>query len=163
MSQAYERHPVVEPGFEDRPHPHPTRHAPAAPISLGILRIGTGLLYMEHGAQKLFGLFGGFGPQHGTAPLFSQMGLAGVLEFFGGLLITIGLGTRFVAPLLVIEMVWAYVQAHLPRGGFPIQNGGEVPLLYALIFFALTFLGAGGWSIDRPRALRDRGFDTRAR
>jgi putative oxidoreductase len=163
MSQAYEPRPVIEPGFEERPHAHPARHAPAAPISLGILRIGAGLLYMQHGAQKLFGLFGGMGPQHPTVPLVSQMGLAGVLEFFGGLLITIGLGTRFVAPLLAIEMIWAYFQVHMPRGGAPIQNGGELPLLFALIFIALSFLGAGGWSIDRPRVLRDRGFDTRAR
>src|SRR5690606_18554848 len=57
----------------------------ATPALHAVLRIGAGLLFMQHGAQKLFGVLGGFGAPGATAPLFSQMGLAGVLEFFGGL------------------------------------------------------------------------------
>jgi putative oxidoreductase len=81
----------------------------------GILRIVAGLLFMQHGAQKLLGSFGGFGGQPGaTAPLFSQMGVAGVLELVGGLLMVIGLLTRPVALVLFLEMVAAYLMAHLP-------------------------------------------------
>jgi putative oxidoreductase len=111
-----------------------------------IVRVLGGLLFMEHGAQKLFGFFGGMGG--GTVPLVSQMGLAGVLEFFGGLLIVLGLLTRPVALLLAAEMVIAFSQAHLPRGGFPIQNMGELPLLYLLLFLVLSGTGPGPVSVD---------------
>lgn len=120
-----------------------------------LLRIGAGLLFMQHGAQKLFGLLGGFGGTPGaTAPLMSQMGLAGILEFFGGLLIALGLLTRPVAVLLVIEMIAAYFIAHFPQGGLPIQNGGELALLYALVFAFLAGNGAGPASVDRMIARR---------
>lgn len=123
-----------------------------APVAQGILRIGAGLLFMQHGLQKLFGMFGGFGGTPGaTAPLFSLMGLAGVLETFGGLLVVLGLLTRPVAAVLVIEMLVAFVLKHLPRGGFPIQNGGELALLFALVFAFLAANGAGPYSLDRRR------------
>jgi putative oxidoreductase len=76
------------------------------------------------------------------------MGLAGVLETFGGLLIVIGLLTRPVALLLAGEMLVALFQAHLPRGGVPLQNGGEMPLLYMLVFLFLAGNGAGPISLD---------------
>ena len=70
-------------------------------ITLNLLRIVSGFLFMPHGAQKLFGLFGGFGGKPGaTAPLFSLMGLAGILEFFGGFAILFGVFTRPVAFIL---------------------------------------------------------------
>ena len=122
-----------------------TRYAPAMRAAL---RIGAGLLFMQHGAQKLLGWFGGMGPDGGTVPLISQMGLAGVLELVGGLMIVVGLLTRPVALLLAIEMVWAYVQAHMPQGGFPIQNGGELPLLYALVWAYFAAAGPGPASVD---------------
>lgn len=109
-----------------------------------VLRIGAGLLFMQHGAAKLFGMFGG-----NQVELISQMGLAGVLEFFGGLLIVLGLFTRPVAIILVIEMLWAYFQAHMPQGGAPIENGGELPLLFALIFAFFAAHGPGPTSVDR--------------
>jgi putative oxidoreductase len=119
------------------------------PITHALLRIGAGLLFMEHGAQKLFGMFGGFGGTPGaSAPLASQMGLAGVLEFFGGLLIVLGLFTRPVAFLLAGQMVWAFFQAHFPQGGVPMQNGGELPLLYSLVFLYLFGNGPGPYSVD---------------
>lgn len=115
-----------------------------------VLRIGAGLLFMQHGVQKLFGWLGGFGGEPGgTAELFSLMGLAGVLEVFGGLLIVLGLLTRPVAVLLVIEMLAAFFMAHAPQGGFPIQNQGELPLLFALIFLFLAANGPGPASLDR--------------
>jgi putative oxidoreductase len=119
------------------------------PTALAILRIGAGLLFMQHGLQKLFGLFGGFsGTPGATAPLVSLMGLAGVLELGGGLLLVLGLFVRPVALILAAEMVVAFIRAHVPQGGMPIQNGGELALLYALIFAFLAARGAGPVSID---------------
>lgn len=119
------------------------------PFSLALLRIAAGLLFMQHGAQKLFGLLGGVPPEGTAVPLFSLMGLAGVLEFFGGFLIAIGLLTRPIAFLLAGEMAMAYfVLQHLPQGFWPILNGGEPALLYMVIFLFLVTTGAGAFSID---------------
>jgi putative oxidoreductase len=125
------------------------------PATHALLRIGAALLFMQHGLQKLFGMFGGFGGTPGdTAPLWSQMGLAGVLETFGGLLLLLGLFTRPVAFLLAGEMLVAFIQAHLPRGGVPLENGGEVPLLYMLVYLFLLGNGAGPASLDHRRRAR---------
>jgi putative oxidoreductase len=119
------------------------------PLALALLRIGAGLLFMQHGAQKLFGWLGGFGGQPGaSAELFTQMGLVGVLEFFGGLLVVVGLLTQPVALLLALEMLVAYFMAHAPQGFWPVQNGGELALLYALVFFYLSAVGPGRYSVD---------------
>ena len=125
-----------------------------SPQAFALLRIMAGLLFMQHGAQKLFGLLGGFG-ESGTAPLFSQMGLAGVIEFFGGLLIALGLFTSWTAFLASGEMAVAYFMAHAPRGFFPIQNGGELAVLYCFVFLYMATRGAGPWSLDG--ALRKKG------
>jgi putative oxidoreductase len=126
-----------------------------APATHALLRVGAGILFMQHGLQKLFGMFGGFGGEPGaTAPLMSQMGLASVLEVFGGLLIVLGLFTRPVALVLMLEMITAYFIAHLPRGGWPIENGGELPLLYALIFAFFATNGPGPYSLDERRGRR---------
>ena len=127
------------------------RLASFAPLAHALLRIGAGLLYMQHGAQKLFGMFGGMGPNGGTVPLISQMGLAGVLEFFGGLLIVLGLVTRPVALLLACEMLVAYFQAHFPQGVVPIENKGELALLFMLVWLFLAGNGAGPFSLDARR------------
>jgi putative oxidoreductase len=111
-----------------------------------ILRIGVGLLFIQHGVQKLFGWLGG---PPGGVDLVSLHGLAGVLEVFGGLLVVLGLLTRPVAFVLMLQMVAAYVMAHLPRGAWPIQNGGEPALLFALAFAFLAGNGAGPLSLDR--------------
>ena len=117
-----------------------------------VFRIGVGLLFMLHGLQK-FGLIGGKAP----VALNSLMGVAGILELGGGALIVAGLLTRPVAVVLALEMVAAYFMAHHPKGGWPLQNGGELPLLYAVSFVFLAAHGAGRWSIDaalrraRPR------------
>ncbi|MEX2582390.1 MAG: DoxX family protein [Gemmatimonadota bacterium] len=118
------------------------------PTFLGILRIIAGLLFMQHGVQKLFGWLGGT-----QMELLSLMGLAGILETFGGLLIVVGLFTRPVAIVLVLEMLYAYFMVHLPQGFWPIQNGGELAALYAVIFLYLAAAGPGRFSID---ATRDR-------
>ncbi|MEW6750512.1 MAG: DoxX family protein [Candidatus Latescibacterota bacterium] len=136
-----------------------TTTTPANPPAAGLvwlasgahaaLRIGAGLLFIPHGLQKVFGLLGGAGGSGAAVPLVSLLGLAGVLEFVGGILLVVGLLTRPVAAILTLEMLVAYVKAHMPQGGLPIQNGGELALLYALVFFALTAFGSGPLSLDR--------------
>ena len=136
----------------DEPVVTRTHHRDFTPAALAILRIGAGLLFMQHGLQKLFGMFGGFGGTPGaTAPLDSLMGVAGILELVGGALLVAGLFVRPVALILLVEMVAAYFQAHLPQGGMPIQNGGELALLYALVFAFLAARGAGPVSVDARR------------
>lgn len=136
----------------DAPVTTRTTHRDFTPAALAILRIGAGLLFMQHGLQKLFGMLGGFGGTPGaTAPLDSLMGVAGILELVGGALLVAGLFVRPVALILVAEMVVAYFQAHLPQGGMPIQNGGELALLYALVFAFLAARGAGPVSVDARR------------
>ncbi len=125
--------------------------------SQNALRIVTGLLFMQHGAQKLFGWLGGMGGSGATAELFSQMGLAGVLEFFGGALIALGLFTRPVAFVLAGEMAVAYFQAHLPRGFFPILNGGEPAALFCFIYLFLAAHGGGSFSVDDVLQRRKAG------
>lgn len=109
-----------------------------------LLRVVAGFTYSLHGFQKLFGYFGG-----GHARTFSEMWIAGVLECFGGLLILVGVFTRPVAFLLCGEMAVAYFKQHLPKGFWPINNGGELAVLYCFIFLYLMSAGAGPWSLDR--------------
>lgn len=107
-------------------------------------RIVAGFLFWQHGAQKLFGWLGG-----DRVELASLMGLAGILEFFGGLMIGLGLYTRFVAFVVSGEMAVAYFMAHLPRGLWPIQNGGERAALYCFAFLLMVAVGGGAFSLDR--------------
>jgi putative oxidoreductase len=116
---------------------------------LTVLRVGAGALFLQHGLQKLFGAFGGMGAPGAAAPLMSQMGLAGVLETGGGLLLILGLLTRPVAFVLLAEMLYAFLTVHAPKGGVPLQNGGELALLYAIIFTFLGTNGSGPLSLDR--------------
>ena len=118
------------------------------PYALSLLRIVVGFTFSCHGYQKLFGLFGGLG--HGsTAHLASLLGVAGVLETFGGALIFLGLFTRPAAFILCGEMAVAYFRQHAPAGLWPISNGGELAVLYCFIFLLLVSAGAGPWSLDR--------------
>jgi putative oxidoreductase len=111
--------------------------------SYAILRIAAGLLFAFHGAQKLFGMF------DGTArPLASIMGLAGIIEFAGGILIMIGLVAGLVAFAASGQMAFAYFLAHAPRGGWPIQNEGELAALFCFVFLFIAARGAGIWSVD---------------
>src|SRR5262245_48087467 len=120
--------------------------APFAPYFYVALRIAAGLAFAQHGAQKLFGLLGGQ-----VAALSSQRGLAGIIEFLGGIMIALGLSTSPVAFIASGEMAWAYFQQHFPRGNFPIQNGGELAVLYCFIFLYLSAVGSGKLSIDSIR------------
>ena len=117
-----------------------------APYFYVLLRVAAGLAFAQHGAQKLFGLLGGT-----AVELLSQRGLAGIIEFVGGIMIALGLLTSPVAFIASGEMAWAYFQAHAPRGTFPIQNGGELAVLYCFIFLYLSAVGSGKLSIDAIR------------
>ena|SRR5207253_7458892 len=132
-----------------------THYPAAASVTHAILRIVVGLLFSCHGAQKLFGWFGGIGPQHGAVPLASMMGFAGVLELVGGILLVIGLFARPVAFLVSGEMAVAYFTAHFPEGFWPIVNHGELAALYSFIFLFFAFNGAGRWSVDAIRSSDD--------
>jgi putative oxidoreductase len=121
----------------------------ASPL-YALLRLVAGLLFACHGAQKLFGVLGGVGGQPGvTAPLFSLMGLAGVIEFVGGLCIAVGLFTSAAAFVASGEMAAAYFMSHAPRGFWPIQNNGELAVLFCFLFLYMAARGAGEWSLDR--------------
>jgi putative oxidoreductase len=114
-----------------------------------VMRVGAGTLFLQHGLQKTLGLFGGFmGTPGARAPLESMMGIAGLMETIGGLMIIIGLFTRPVGIILAAEMIAAYAIAHVPNGPWPIQNGGELALLYAMVFLWLAAYGAGPLSVD---------------
>lgn len=118
--------------------------------ALGILRIIAGFLFMQHGAQKLFGWFGG----QQIESFVSLMGLAGAIEFVGGILILIGLFTTPVAFIAAGEMAAAYFMAHMPRGLLPISNNGEPAVLFCFIFLLIAAAGPGAFSVD---AVRQRG------
>ena len=109
----------------------------------------TGLLFMGHGTMKLFNFPAG--DSTSSAELFSLMGLAGVLEFFGGLLIVLGLFTRPAAFVLSGMMAVAYFMAHAPQGFYPALNGGDAAILFCFVFLYLVFAGPGAWSIDGAR------------
>ena len=116
------------------------------PRILGILRIITGFLFLQHGAAKLLGIphiamFDGL-------QLMSLMGFAGFLELVGGVLILLGLFTRLTAFILSGEMAVAYFMAHAPGGFLPILNQGELAVLYCFVFLYFSVAGAGAFSID---------------
>ena len=110
-----------------------------------VARILFGLLFMQHGAQKLFGVLGG----NQVETLFGLFGLAGVMEFFGGLLVVVGLWTAPVSALLALQMLVAYFMKHAGEGLMPIENGGELALLYMAAFAFLAVSGSGPASLDR--------------
>jgi putative oxidoreductase len=113
------------------------------PYLYALLRIVAGLLFAQHGVQKLFGWLTDSPP----VALVSQRGLAGVIETFGGLAIAVGAFTSPVAFLASGQMAVAYFQAHLPRGFWPIQNGGELAVLYCFLFLYIASRGSGKWSV----------------
>ncbi len=119
-----------------------TDHAYAA------LRVVSGLLFAVHGAQKLFGVLGGMRP-----PLFSQIGLGGAIEFFGGVFIAAGLFTRGWAFLCSGTMAVAYTQFHWKLAGgasfFPVVNGGELAAVYSFLFLYMACRGSGRFAV-RP-------------
>lgn len=126
-------------------------------VTHALLRVVAGLMFWQHGAQKLFGWLAGRQVQE----IASMPGMAGVLEFFGGILIILGLFTRPVAFILSGEMAVAYFTAHAPRALWPIENRGEAAVLFCFIFLFLAAHGAGPYSLDTLIGRRRAGQVTR--
>ncbi len=120
------------------------------PAMISVVRIVAGLLFLEHGTQKLFGFPAP--PAGGLPAMFTMIWSAAALELAGGLLIVAGLFTRPVAFILSGEMAVAYWMAHAPRGPFPVLNGGDAAILYCFVFLFFAVAGAGPWSVDRARS-----------
>jgi putative oxidoreductase len=128
-----------------------TFYRKAAPYVLSVTRVIASGMFLLHGSQKLFNWPAG---GHGAAPLLSLVGVGGVLEFVGGLLLLLGLGVRPTAFILCGEMAVAYFLFHVAQGGhlfFPLQsggNGGEMAVLYCFVFLYFWFAGGGPLSLD---------------
>ncbi len=117
-----------------------------SPRLLSVLRIIVGLLFMCHGGQKLFNCPPAAQPMN--IAILSVPGIAGILEFFGGLLIVLGLFTRPVAFVLSGLMAAAYFMVHAKNSFWPIINHGELAVLYCFVFLYFAAAGAGPWSLD---------------
>ena len=117
-----------------------------APRVLSLLRIVTGLLFLQYGIAKLFKWPPI--PMFEKVELFSLYGAAGSLELVGGILLTLGLFTRPVAFIVSGEMAFAYFMGHAPRGMMPILNNGGLAILFCFVFLYLACAGAGPWSVD---------------
>jgi len=115
------------------------------PAALSAWRIVIGFTFFTHGGQKMFGLFGG----NAVGDYVSLRGVAGILEFFGGLAIIAGLQTRYVAFVLSGQMAVAYWYQHVGNGGlWHWENGGELAAVYSLSFLAMSVVGGGDFSVD---------------
>ena len=126
-------------------------------IGLLIIRVFFGLAMAGHGAQKLFGWFGGYGIKQ-TGGFFEQIGFrpgavfataAGLSELAGGILLTVGLFTPFGAAAVLSSMLVAMVSVHLKNGFFAAGNGIELPFLYAVAALGIALTGGGAMSADR--------------
>jgi putative oxidoreductase len=116
---------------------------------LSVLRIVTALLFLQHGLAKLFAF------PHVAAfdnlQYFSLLGLAGLIEVVGSVLLLLGLYTRLAAFVMSGEMAFAYFMRHAPEGFFPILNRGELAVLYCFLFLYFAVAGGGAWSLDQIR------------
>ena len=117
-----------------------------APRLLSVLRIMTGLLFLQHGTAKLFKI--PVIPMFANLNLMTPPGIAGIFELVGGALMILGLFTRSVAFVLSGLMAVAYFMAHAPRGFYPILNAGELAILYSFVFLYFAAAGPGPWSVD---------------
>ncbi|HWA71733.1 MAG TPA: DoxX family protein [Polyangiaceae bacterium] len=128
-----------------------TKWAGYEPYLRSVLRIVAAFLFMLAGTTKLFAFPVGMPPNGGTASLLSQIGVGGLLEVVGGLLLLVGLYTRPVAFVLSGEMAVAYFQFHQPKAFWPVVNGGVAAVLYCFVWLYFSAAGAGPWSIDAKR------------
>jgi putative oxidoreductase len=113
------------------------------PYILSVVRIVVALLFLQSGLEKLLG-FPAAGP-----PLSDLIVVAALIETFGGLLLLLGLFTRWAALVMSGEMAFAYCIAHAPKSFYPAVNGGNLAVLYCFVFFYFVFAGGGPWSVDR--------------
>ena len=128
----------------------------AQPYALGLFRIVVGLLFACHGAASLFGVLGGAAGTHGgTVPTGTwPFWYAAVIQLVAGALILVGLGTRGAAFIASGSMAYAYFDVHQSNALWPIQNGGELPVLFCWAFLLLVFTGSGALGLDRLFASR---------
>ncbi|PYP90269.1 MAG: DoxX family protein [Blastocatellia bacterium AA13] len=105
-----------------------------------LLRIISGAMFAWHGSQKVFGA--------NSKPLTSLLGIGGVIELVGGILIAVGLCASIAAFIASGEMAVAYFKAHSPDGWNPVQNHGELAVLYCFIFLYIASQGSGVLSLD---------------
>lgn len=126
-----------------------------SPLADPLVRVAVGLMLVPHGAQKLFGWFGGYGVEATGQFFATKLGLpasfallAGIIEFFGGLLLAAGIATRPVAALVFGLMAVAVVQVHLPAGFFWTDGGYEYPLLWGVVALSYVIRGGGRYSVD---------------
>jgi putative oxidoreductase len=117
-----------------------------SPRILSVLRIMAALLLLQYGMAKLLGFPPV--PYLNDLPRFSLFWTAGLFEFFGGLLLLIGLFTRCAAFVLSGLMACAYFIYHMPKGFYPIVNGGDLAILFCFVFLYFAFAGGGAWSVD---------------
>ena len=122
-----------------------------APYLRSILRVIAAFLFMQPGTAKLFVFPAAILPGGGTVPIWSLLGLAGILEAFGGLFLLVGLFTRPVAFLLSGEMAVAYFIGHAPQGFWPVLNQGMPAILFCFVWLYVSAAGPGPWSIDAVR------------
>jgi putative oxidoreductase len=136
-------------------------------IGLLVLRIIVGLYFVGHGAQKLFGVAGGYG-LNGTGQFFESMGLrpgrlnafaAGAAELTAGVLLALGLLTPLAAALIIGVMIVAIVTVHLSKGPWTADGGYELNLVFIAVAFAVAGVGAGDWSLDSALGLDLTGTD----
>ncbi|MFE0348416.1 DoxX family protein [Streptomyces griseoluteus] len=128
----------------------------AQPYALGLFRIVIGLLFTVHGAASLFGVLGGAAGTHGdTIAAGSWPGwYAALIQLVAGALVLLGLGTRGAALLASGSMAFAYFDVHQQAALWPLQNGGELSVLFCWTFFLLIFTGSGAFGLDRLVASR---------
>lgn len=122
-----------------------------APQLRSLLRIIAAFMFLQTGTVKIFAWPVGMPPDNGTAELWTQIGIGGLLEFVGGLLLLVGLFTRPTAFILSGVMAVAYFQFHQPGGIWPVENGGIPAVLYCFLWLYYSAMGAGPWSIDALR------------
>ncbi|MEU7410945.1 DoxX family protein [Streptomyces sp. NPDC042638] len=122
----------------------------AQPYALGAFRIVVGLLFTVHGAASLFGVLGGAAGTGGTIPAGTWPGwYAAVIQLVAGALVLLGLGTRGAALIASGSMAYAYFDVHQRAALWPIQNGGELSVLFCWAFLLLVFTGSGAFGLDR--------------
>ena len=127
-----------------------SRFSVYAPVMLGLLRIVSGALFLEHGVQKFFSFPPGEMAGSGLA-LNSGAAFAGIIELVAGFLILIGLWTRPAAFIASGTMAFAYFIAHAPHNFFPVNNGGDAAILYCFLFLYMAVAGGGAWGVDYAR------------
>ncbi|HEY4075624.1 MAG TPA: DoxX family protein [Rhizomicrobium sp.] len=116
-----------------------------SPQILGITRIVAGLCFLEHGTSKLMNF-----PTSTMHPALTTLpGMAGVIELVTGILITLGLFSRWAAFIAAGEMAFAYFIGHYPRSFFPTQNGGGAAILFCFLFLYLAAAGPGSFAVNK--------------